>query len=806
MNGMKRLHGNHFNFHPETFVLPTERDLLTRYINNDHLAARSRAETRGRTLSEYEYEQSSLWIMKPCASSCGKGIKVVTGHQAMANASAVGSGSKAAASAKKYLYQRYLRSPYLIDGKKFDLRIYVLVAGVDPLRVYVHREGLTRISTVNYSLKNIKNRFAHLTNYSINKKSKDFKAAELQLDSLNTTTADEASGGSGDTPSSNSAEAAGRIDRDRDGFKWSLATFREWLAEKESPEIMQETFRRINDLCVKTMIAGESEITPQVHQVTNFRSNCFELFGCDVMLDADLNPHLIEVNVSPSLMGSSPLDKHIKGTLVADMFHIVGIYPHDAAILRKFNCTDSTTTCDDSRLFNVHSYEKLKNKKPLRPSSAKGSRMASQKPTSFRLSSSSKGDKKKKSESLDCKEVGEGDGDSHAGDIWKDLNVNPFAFFSLSKVLSQQSKWRSEPSPDSINLSAFQENDPAWTMMLMCEDEFARARSSYFECIHPAPSTVKHYLSLYRHDRFADHLLAKWVLCGGFASLASVIPSRYLRPADLAMVTELRQKRLANQREKKLNRRRRSLMDSGYMVDSYAGGRREDIFKGLSSQVMLDFGDKMHITTKPSAMGKGREVTSVKPSTMKSTDMQRRTDLNVPRGEETALEFSLSGGCQPSADTLASTPPSTYSKSNYVSKCNFNSVGSIQYESAEVAQVIGGSAIARAIPNSGKGNGDGTYNISAEELRYKAMGEYEGRSRCDGIADMGGKPPMRSRSDSRTRAGQRSRPRSSGTRQREPRDSVRPRAFEELADLTIGTDIDDARIHCIRPLPRLRKS
>jgi hypothetical protein len=38
------------------------------------------------------------------------------------------------------LVQRYLRSPYLIDGKKFDLRIYVLVSGVDPLRVYVHDE------------------------------------------------------------------------------------------------------------------------------------------------------------------------------------------------------------------------------------------------------------------------------------------------------------------------------------------------------------------------------------------------------------------------------------------------------------------------------------------------------------------------------------------------------------------------------------------------------------------------------------------------------------------------------------------
>jgi hypothetical protein len=36
--------------------------------------------------------------------------------------------------------RRYLSDPYLINGKKFDLRIYVLVTGVDPLRIYIHKE------------------------------------------------------------------------------------------------------------------------------------------------------------------------------------------------------------------------------------------------------------------------------------------------------------------------------------------------------------------------------------------------------------------------------------------------------------------------------------------------------------------------------------------------------------------------------------------------------------------------------------------------------------------------------------------
>jgi tubulin polyglutamylase TTLL6/13 len=64
-----------------------------------------------------------------------------------------------------------------MEKMKFDLRLYVLVTGVNPLRIYLSKEGLARLSTKLYDEvddDNLNDMMMHLTNYAINKNSNKF--------------------------------------------------------------------------------------------------------------------------------------------------------------------------------------------------------------------------------------------------------------------------------------------------------------------------------------------------------------------------------------------------------------------------------------------------------------------------------------------------------------------------------------------------------------------------------------------------------------------------------------------------------
>ena len=76
-----------------------------------------------------------------------------------------------------YVVNEYIMKPHLFNNYKYDLRLYVLVTSFEPLTIYLYQDGLARFATQPYTTKNRKSRFAHLTNFSINKKATNYKKA-----------------------------------------------------------------------------------------------------------------------------------------------------------------------------------------------------------------------------------------------------------------------------------------------------------------------------------------------------------------------------------------------------------------------------------------------------------------------------------------------------------------------------------------------------------------------------------------------------------------------------------------------------
>ena len=238
----QQLYGvRHFGFVPTTYILPKEY---------------------GAFLREWSKDKGCAWIIKPASLSRGRGIRLVTHpdqivpHEAM-------------------VICRYLTNPLLVDGFKFDLRLYVAVTSFDPLRIYLYEEGLARFATAKFDMSKAKldNLFVHLTNYSVNKKSDNYVSSpDVSIEDY--------------------------------GNKWSLSAL---LQHLQSTGVDTRTLMaRIEDLIVKTIIAGEESVARAVKSTVPFAGNCMELFGFDVLVDADLKPWLLEVVCC--VVGSAPCE------------------------------------------------------------------------------------------------------------------------------------------------------------------------------------------------------------------------------------------------------------------------------------------------------------------------------------------------------------------------------------------------------------------------------------------------------------------------------------------------------------------
>jgi len=185
---------------------------------------------------------------------------------------------------------------------KYDLRIYVLLYGVNPMRVYIHEQGLARFATEPYiapKASNLSNLFMHLTNYAINKNNKAFVQNK---------------GGKGRAYyEDEESEEAESDESEETGHKRSLnAMLKILLNEGADPDkIMAE----IKDIVVKTLIVGQpymSHIYRSCQPEDHDNAMCFQILGFDIMIDRNFKPWLLEVNQSPSFKTDSGLDYEVK--------------------------------------------------------------------------------------------------------------------------------------------------------------------------------------------------------------------------------------------------------------------------------------------------------------------------------------------------------------------------------------------------------------------------------------------------------------------------------------------------------------
>lgn len=153
LNEMSRYYPRVFNIYPKTYNIP--HDFLD--FQREHM------QLCGRMI------HNPTWVVKPRNSCCGSGIVIV---QSVHEVSQI---------TRQSVVQQYVK-PFLINGKKFDFRLYVLIASIEPLRIFLYKEGIARFCSENFVMPNKSNKddsFMHLTNTAINVKNGSASPADF---------------------------------------------------------------------------------------------------------------------------------------------------------------------------------------------------------------------------------------------------------------------------------------------------------------------------------------------------------------------------------------------------------------------------------------------------------------------------------------------------------------------------------------------------------------------------------------------------------------------------------------------------
>ncbi|GET86651.1 tubulin-tyrsoine ligase-like protein [Leishmania tarentolae] len=267
---MRRKLPSHFAYFPRTWSMRSERVQFTQYLTA----------VRQRRILKY-------FILKPNSGCQGRGIVVARDPLTALDEHIL----------DNYIVQEYVHRPLLLEGKKFDLRVYVLLTSIRHPSIFLFNDGLVRICTEPYETpneENVKQACKHLTNYAVNKKSSDFV--------FNT-----------------------NVEHMDIGNKRNFGFLNRWLADGgHSPDLFWD---EVGFIIVKTILAAQPIIAKVYDSCfpTGFNEGycCFEVLGFDILIDNKMKPWLMEVNHTPSFATETPLDYEIKSKLISEVWHII---------------------------------------------------------------------------------------------------------------------------------------------------------------------------------------------------------------------------------------------------------------------------------------------------------------------------------------------------------------------------------------------------------------------------------------------------------------------------------------------------
>ncbi|KAG7399111.1 putative tubulin polyglutamylase ttll1 [Phytophthora boehmeriae] len=221
------------DFLPVTYTLPADYSLF---------------------VEEFRRNPNVMWIMKPCSQAQGKGIFIInklSQTKKWANQRWTNMPIK-----EGYVVSRYIENPLLVGGKKFDLRMYVLVLSYRPMQALVHREGFARFCNVKYSAApdDMDNPFMHLTNVAVQKNNEDYNSNH--------------------------------------GGKWSVANLCLYVEATRGRGAGEKLLRDIHAVMLHALRAVQNVIINDPH--------CFECYGYDIIVDDNLKPWLVEQMPDPT--------------------------------------------------------------------------------------------------------------------------------------------------------------------------------------------------------------------------------------------------------------------------------------------------------------------------------------------------------------------------------------------------------------------------------------------------------------------------------------------------------------------------